>query len=411
MKTIRIVLSAANEAEPTPDLSSSAAQRPMSAVGGAANARVIEGKLSIPYGLWPVTIVNEDGKQEKVVQRLSKPVADRLIAAFNSLRGRLSRFVGGCHVYMGHPDQAQARDAAAWKRFGAVTGLEASDSALVGIADLPEETKALLAANEQLAPSPFWGLKRTGEKQDGLEICEPVALYSWGLTPRPNIAGAAVNEDAAANAEVQALQDAGARDRELALLAAEIADTETRLQAANSALQARTLEVAARDTSINDLKAQIVTLRSELETARAGLTAAANAQTTAVAAANTARDTAVAAANAQRDAAIAAVVDAAIAGTRLIAKDRDLWLGKLRETPAAANELFSAGFLKTRSIVDPARIAAANADLGGTSAAAKFEAIVRQRMAATKEDWPTAFNACRASHKELFSLMPNGGRA
>ena len=32
-------------------------------------------------------------------------------------------------------------------------------------------------------------------------------------------------------------------------------------------------------------------------------------------------------------------------------------------------------------------------------------------MASTKEDWPTAFNACRASHKELFSLMPNGGRA
>jgi len=101
-----------------------------------------------------------------------------------------------------------------------------------------------------------------------------------------------------------------------------------------------------------------------------------------------------------------------VAGGLILAADREAWREKLAQTPAAANDLLAfERILKTRSIVDPARIAAANADLGGVSAAAKFEGLVRERMAKTGEAWPAAWNACAAAHAEIFKLMPNGGRA
>jgi hypothetical protein len=360
----------------------------------AANSRIVEGKLSIPYGLWPVEITNEEGKPEKVLQRLDKGVASRLVAAFNSLRGRLSRVVSGCQVYMGHPDHAGAKERAAWKRLALCTGLEAAENSLVAICDMPDETKSLVAANAALAPSPYWGLRRTQEKQGDLTICEPVCVYSFGLTPRPNIAGSAVNEDPAPDAEVMDMQEESDRDQSLAVLAADIADLESRLQAAELARATREQEILSRDSTITELRTQCECLRTELEAARAQVQAQVECCNSVTG---------------QREASVGAVVDAAIKAERIVAKDRDHWVKKLQETPAAVNELF-VNPLKLTSTVPAERIAAANSDVGSVPASARFEQIVRARMAGTHEDWATAWNACKDSHHEIYKLMPNGGR-
>lgn len=366
----------------------------------AANARIIEGMLRIPFGLWPTTVVNEDDKPEKVLQRLDRPVSERLIGAFNSARGRFARLFSGCRIYRGHPDYNQAVDAAAWAPLGRVTRLMAEDAALVAEADLPDTTKALLAANEALAPSPHWGLRRTGETIDGMAVCEPVALYSFGLTARPNIAGAAVNEEGAPDPEVQNLSEQAQRERELVVLAAEIAELEAKLSALESARYAAEQALAERDASVQGMRAQIEALQAQIAAAREEEQQAAAAGREAVQAAEAAQA-----------ATVAAVVAAAVESARIPEADREHWAQRVAATPAAVNELFAVPPLKRVPLADAKRISAANGDMAGTSTAQRFAELVRRRMADTHETWATAWHHCRSQHAELYRLMPNGGKA
>lgn len=372
----------------------------------AANARVVDGVMTIPYGLWPVEIVNEKGQREKVVQRLDKTVASRLVHAFNSLHGRFARWVSGSPIYMGHPDHNGAHNAAAWRRLGKIVSMTATDDALAVKGDFDDESKTLLAANAALAPSPHWGLKRTTETHEGAAICEPVAFYSMGITARPNIAGAAVNEDPADPATAELMTQAR-HDQQMAVLAADMADTEmecerlraalevARADAGSQATQIAALQgtLAEKDLRLAALAADLAALRAELDACRAAL--------------EQSKAEALSSANAVSGQ-IAALIDAA----GIVPADREHWATRLRETPAAVNSLLeTVRSIKTGSIVTPERMAAANEALGGVTAAARFEQLVRERMAATREDWPTAWNACRVAHRELFALMPNGGRA
>ena len=373
----------------------------------AANARIIEGKMSIPYGLWPVDIVNEDGQPERVVQRLDKAVAERLVRAFNGVLGRVSRFVGGCPIYMGHPDvrsaaaaNAAGADRAAWRPLGKNTAMAATDTALVVDGAFTDAAKALIAANAALAPSPHWGLKRTEDKHDGLAICEPVAFYSMGITPRPNIAGSAVNEDPCDPIDPMELS---ARDVIIANMQAELSDMDAQRCAAcgerdqaMAQVTALTTALAEKDARCKALEADMVAVRAECDALRKAL-----ADSTAIATANE---------RGARELRVAVATAAANSGL-IIAADVATWAEKLG-TISAVNELIdSSRILKSSSTVSQVRIAAANADLGGVPASVRFAEVVRERMARTQEQWPVAWNACRASHKELFDLMPNGGRA
>lgn len=363
----------------------------------AANSRVVEGKMTIPYGLWPVEIVNAEGKKEKVLQRLDKAVAGRLVSAFNSLRGRLSRFVSGSPIYMGHPDYAAAKFANAWTRFGKCVGMEAGEDSLTVTGDFTPEAKALLAANEALAPSPHWGLARTAEKKDDLSICEPIAFYSMGITPRPNIAGAAVNEDPNAAPAPASMMDEAAAAQQLADCCAEIVRLESALAASVSCQASSDQQVASltkilaeKEMALTNERSYNASMRADLEATRAALQ------------------------RAKADAlsgAVNSILDGATAAGRILATDREVWREKITKTPAAANELFAPGAsLKTASVVEAGRIAGANEAAGGRSATDRFVEIVRQHMAATNSQWDVAWNECKAKHAELFKLMPNGGK-
>jgi hypothetical protein len=434
------ILHAANESAPHSPIH----------VLSSVNGRIVEGRFVIPFGMHPVEIVNEGGKHEKVVQRLNAATSTGLIVAFNSLLSRFARFISGPNIYQGHPDQKNDPNPAAWAPLGKVVRMDAGDNALVIHGDLPDASKALLAANTALAPSPYWGLRRTAETHEGMAVCDPVVFFSLGITPRPNIAGAAANSldaetgrvgdketvapaaaneapanfgapigGAAANeapapvaptatnevpVNVGAATESPAQDapkhRDMALLAANIADMESSLTAAGlsidslkAQLAALTATLAERDLAIAAQKTDIINLRSELDATRTALTAS----------------------KTKSDSHIMdscnALADAAIAAKLIVPADREFWSKKLVEMPAAANELLNPErILKSKSVVTSERLAAANSALGGVPATVRFTQIVRERMAKTHEQWSEAFNACRKSHEEIYNLMPNGGR-
>jgi hypothetical protein len=394
----------------------------------AANARIIEGRCTIPYGNWPITIVNRDKKPERVIQRLNKPVAERLVAAWTSLRGRVAALVGNGAVYLGHPDyrpagaaNSAANDESAWKRYGKILNLIAGDDALVIETDLTDEAKALCAANAAIAPSPHWGLARTQEKDAaGLSICEPAVLWTLGLVTRPNIAGAAVNS-ADANAAIGAATEpppagpaaspslaeiAAANERALATIAAELADAQNQLDAAYRDRDARSAEIVAKDKTIADLTAQAATLHAQIEGLRAEMKSAIDRS---LAEASAAADARIAEAN---TATVEAVLDCAANGGLILPADRDHWRGKLAANIAVLAELIApTRGLKSARTVQSARVAAANAAAGGVSASQRFESIVRERMTSTGEPWEVAWNHCKSTHADIYNLMPNGGRA
>jgi hypothetical protein len=391
MKRI-VLIAACNSAASVPDFTAVAASV-------AANSRVVEGKMTIPYGLWPVTIRNADGKEEQVVQRLDKAVAGRLVAAFNSVRGRLSRLVSGSPIYLGHPDYAENPSTKAWRRLGKCLAMEAGDEALTVTGEFTADGKAIVAANEALAPSPHWGLARTGEKKDNLDVCDPVAFYSMGLTVRPNISGAAINEDAMPAmdaAAMAAMMDVSVASQELAKCCAEIVQLRDELAAAvtardsaNQQLTALAKMVADKEAQCQSEKAWNANLRAEVDALRAALQ---QEKANAIAAG------------------VNSILDGAVAVGRIVAADRDHWRDKITKTPAAANELFTPD-LKTSSTVPTDRAAAANDALGSRPASDRFVELVHQHMAATKLPWEQAWNECKSKHNELFKLMPNGGRA
>jgi len=394
----------------------------------AANARIVEGKMTIPYGLWPVTIKNEKGETERVVQRLSKPVAERLVAAWNSFRGRVAKAIAGGSIFLGHPDYSPAANAADWKRLGKTVGMEAQEDAWLVHGELTPDAIALCSANAALAPSPHWGLVRTAEKDpSGLPICEPAVYYSMGLVPRPNIAGAAINEAQPPPPEIKAMdplspEAAAANERELAALASDLAEAEAQLKSLTSERDARLLDLAARDKTIAEISGNVAALQADVEALRAKVQAAADAEavarqaTESAAAARKQVEDAYAAQAASASAAMNETLDsicsaAANAGLILPA-DVPHWKAKLAAANAAIAELIAPDRVrKSESVVSAARLDAANAALGGVSAAARFEQLVRAHQNATGQNWPTAFNAMRAAHPELYNLMPNGGRA
>ena len=392
----------------------------------ASNGQVLEGRMTVPYGMWPVTITNEKGVRERVIQRLDKAVAERLAATFDSLRGRFARLVGGSNIWLGHPDHATAGaqneqapgSKVSWHRLGRTVKLSPGETELIADGDFTEAAKALIAAN-QLAPSPYWGLRRTGEHvATGESIVEPVALFSFGMVPNPNIAGAAVNEEIASGetpAEVDpndaVLNEEAQRERQSAFLVAELnrltlerdaarADLAAAAQARDEALA----QVAALTKALGDSNIRVTELERAAVAARAK-------QDEAISASRRFEQTA--AANAQSsDALVAAVVAAAANAGLIVQADGDHWRERVRTMPAAINELVCPErLLKTSPIVAAARLAAANEALGGVSAAQRFGQAVREHMSRTGQNWPDAWNACKAAHRELFNLMPNGGKA
>ena len=155
------------------------------------------------------------------------------------------------------------------------------------------------------------------------------------------------------------------------------------------------------------LRADLVRLAAELEAAKTAtqnaVALAAGNERAATEARNTGAATLLAAAN--------EVAGAAIAAGFLAPADRNFWRDKIAADPKEAAGLFAlAPGLKTRSVLDAARIAGAN-EAAAATPGARFTALVHARMEKTGEKWPDAWHATRQANPDLFRLMPNGGKA
>lgn len=195
-----------------------------------------------PYGEHP----NRVG-----LQLFTKSAAEKVVASFNSVAGKIGRFFRGLPIYAGHPDVDPGR----WpdsRRLGKITELQAREDGLYAKA----VWNALGAENNEqgyyVFPSPRWWVDRVGKG------VVPKELISVGLTNTPNIRTSAPvtandeqaapepNQNEAKDGTADAINAAvaplvAARDAALEQvtdLTAERDSLQTKLTAANDALTA-----------------------------------------------------------------------------------------------------------------------------------------------------------------------------
>ena len=254
-------------------------------------------------------IPNEVGLQ--VFDRVG---AEAMMAAFNSLAGRVQRFFRGLPIYIGHPDDPKWRKENPMARtdaMGRIKELQARDDGLYGRTAYNETGKPLVTgdAAAYAYQSPRWGMVPI--THNGRKAFRPVELYSIGLTNNPNIPENAIglNEAAGTDSPMN-------KEKAIKLLAAlgitVAADaTDEQLTAAlNEALPKAQAAIAAQG-ELATLKPQLVTAKNDLTAAQTEVTAQKTAATN------------------ERAARVEAVLTVAINAGRITEAQRAEWKGRL----------------------------------------------------------------------------------
>lgn len=146
------------------------------------NAELPEWIQLVPYGEWPTSERDENGKPEGV-QVFTREDAAALVKRFNAWHRRLGRLarINSCKAYVGHPDFAPD----IWPKrveLGDVMELSDDDKGLNGRMRWNGDAEEQLKKNPY--PSVAWD---TDVYEPGRE--RPVMLWSVGMTSRPNIKG------------------------------------------------------------------------------------------------------------------------------------------------------------------------------------------------------------------------------
>lgn len=126
-----------------------------------------------PYGTFR-------GKTPGRPQHFGKEQADRMVAEFNSMSGKLGRLFRGVPIYIGHPDV----DPTIWtddRRLGKATKLEARADGLWAFTEWNSLGRENQSEGYWVYPSPRW------DAPVGAAKFEPDRLISIGLTNTPRI--------------------------------------------------------------------------------------------------------------------------------------------------------------------------------------------------------------------------------
>lgn len=138
-----------------------------------------QGWTVLPYGMWPHTAG---------YQKFFKPEADRIVAAFKSVVGRVKKAIWGRPVYKGHPDNPEmANEFPDKTEYGQVCDMEARESGLAIRHVLSNAGVTLVEKRHLDRISPNWFVEDTGEKLNGRTVYSPTEIKSVGLTAKPNI--------------------------------------------------------------------------------------------------------------------------------------------------------------------------------------------------------------------------------
>ena len=141
--------------------------------------------LIAPYGDYPKTVKNEDGKVRTYIQRITPETADRIIARFSSLWMRVkTKFSNTCPVYYGHPDAEQFAEKYPDKTpYGKTLKLKKTPE---GIAAQIKWLEGFEELPEGLSFSPYFEFSKPAT-EDERPVVEPDAILSLGIVRFPNI--------------------------------------------------------------------------------------------------------------------------------------------------------------------------------------------------------------------------------
>lgn len=345
-----------------------------------------------PWGDFPgevfITQAGAAPKSYPAIQRLDREAGKNMVEAFNSLGGRMKRWLSGVNIYHGHPDAVgrghQYPDKASK---GVIAELAIREDGLYGRPVFSNEGIALLESQSGLAFSARWSAAPAGE-EGGKKIFRPDRLLSAGLTTRPNLPVEAVNETPAMDLTklIILLRQQGYSLDD----AADIAQITSALEAGPSG----GTTVANEAAKVPDLSKRIATLEGELANERKG---AADA---------------VAVAAGLRTRLGTALFDAALREGRVTEADRAGFATRFTadfanaETDLAARKPTA---LKTASKVGDVKPAA----VAGANPAARVQQaqeFVNEKMKAGL-DYDRAFAAALAERPELFGKAPTAAAA
>ncbi|HZZ19161.1 MAG TPA: hypothetical protein VFE25_07325 [Opitutaceae bacterium] len=325
------------------------------------------------------------------IQRFEKEDAEKIVAQFKSVWGRIKRAVVGLTIYDGHPDaEGYANIFPDKTPYGTFADLEARDDGMFGRPILTTAGGRLVEDGKDRL-SPFWSTMQVGKNDAGKPIVRPFKLKSVGLVTRGNIPGPSLM-----NSSHNENTDPKMKEYLLKLL---LALGVTPKADASDADLANSVDAAvAANTTLATSHATLTTKVATLEGEKVEL---ANAKATAATELETFRGQVAAE---RKERAILLVNSAVIEG-RLAASDRDSWVTELCNS-------FDTKSVELSKLTKRLKTTSATGDLANKAGeAADRQAqvmdLVNARMDEKDEDYETAFTAVQKDPKNagLFKAM------
>lgn len=350
--------------------------------------------LDVPFADVPIDLGNVKG-----VQRLNRGVADRMVALFNSLRGKLAQRFGGIPIYLGHPDSKYFRDrgdtndnAQGW-----ILDMTASASGLRIKSEWNADGVACLVNKRRKFFSPFFLGEEVG-REHGVAIYEPRMLKSVGLLNQPNWPVAPLVNAATQKDGLAVTKEGGSMNllqRLLALIGKDAVKTEDEAVAHITSLVNSAAGIPAKDAKIVELTnsgtatgTELATVKTELATAKAALATAEDGR------------------KAERKARVVVLVNAAVTDGRITPAEVEKFTVDLCNAVALEPEAEKlqglAPKIKTKSVTG--RLAQVNVQVHERRA--KVQELINARAKDhPEEEYIAAFATIQKEHPELFPVQ------
>lgn len=342
-----------------------------------------------PFGDWPGIGAEKqsDGtvKRFKAIQRVDKQSATELVNAFNSIAGRIKRFIVGVPIYEGHPDALGIGHRYANKApVGTTAELAVREDGLYARPVFTNEGAAILNSDAKIG----FSVRASGEQvavENNVPVYVWTAVHSLGLTPNPNLPVQFLNEcDNIMN-----------REKVIAWLKAQ--GVELANDASDEAIEGGLTKVGERIAGLITADQAAATLKTELVNAQE---AAGQKETELQAARDESASIKTDFAN-ERTERIKLLLDLGIASGLITAADRSGWESRL--TSDFANELPKWQALKPAIKTESATagrkpgVEIANEQNRRTTAQTKINELMKSGMT-----YDQAFARVRQLHPELF---------
>jgi len=343
-----------------------------------------------------------DYSHQHGLQRFDRASADALVRQFNSLRGRLARRFAGVPVFIGHPDDPTFVNRAGHhdtRAYGWIQDIQSGQDGLWILPRWSDAGREILANCFYKFLSPRWAMKRLADN-----TYTPIRLISVGLTNHPNIPGDAIaNQDT----NFQSINETSINERKTMLnkifkkLGLPVdAQEQDIIQKIDSAVAGN--DTASPDCDNDEAETlatnELESLRSEADRFYRLATEAEEALQDA----DKIKSELSSAFNNEREARIGMILDDAIRQALISPAELEKWKNDLRSNFDNA--------LETLANSEPALNTVSRTETLGMRKQAVdrqrlFLDVVNERIAATGEDFSTAWTQSKKTRRELFDQM------